>query len=164
MRRVLEQGMFDCIPEIDFNTGSRYFLGNIDNYTKALLSTLKSIKAKCPLLETMTFTKEYEGLRTITQALRRMFTNIGAADLAEETYQLETFLLNDGYGLVQEKLIGFINSLAEFSDHLELLLTKVDLSQTTANDPEQSSFLNYDFTKTKESIKKSSNLLGRKII
>lgn len=164
MRGIIEQDMFECIPEIDFNTGYRYFVGNLDNYTKALLSTLKSIKAKLPLLDAMVYTKEFEGLRTIAQTLQKMLSNIGALDLSEETYQVETILLNGNSDLIQEKLITFTGKLAEFAENLEQLLQKVDLKGTVKNSSDQSSFLNYDFTKTKESIRRSSDLLERKII
>jgi HPt (histidine-containing phosphotransfer) domain-containing protein len=163
MRGIIEQEMFDCIPEIDFNSGYRYFIGNMDNYTVALLSILKSIKAKLPLLENMNYSGEYEGLRTITQTLRKMLSNIGAAGLAEETYQLETVLLNEDVANLQESLINYLGSLTEFSEHLELLLKKADVSSAKKN-TEQTGFLNYDFTKTKESIKRSKDFLERRIV
>ena len=70
MRGEVTKEMFSCVPEIDFNSGSRYFLGNMDNYTKALLSSLKSIKTKLAILQNMYYTEEYEGLRMITQTLQ----------------------------------------------------------------------------------------------
>lgn len=164
MRGIIQQDMFDCTPEIDFSSGCRYFYGNMDNYTKALLSMLKSIKAKLPLMDSMNNTQEFEGLRTITQTLRKMLSNIGAISLAEEAYQLETLLLNDETEQIGDSLIAFSNNLYAFSQNLEELLKKADVNSPVKNNEEQSSFLNYDFTKTKESIKKCSDLLERKII
>jgi HPt (histidine-containing phosphotransfer) domain-containing protein len=163
MRGVVIREMFECVPEIDFNSGYHYFLGNMDNYSNALMSILKSIKSKLPLLQTMNFTEEYEGLRTIAQTLRKMLGNIGAAGIAETTYQLETALLNEDTEYIQEQLAYYIISLIELSDHLEILLKKMDVKGMVKDD-DNSSFLNYDFTKTKESIKLSSDLLERKII
>jgi hypothetical protein len=164
MKGVIGQEMFACMPEIDFHTGYRYFVGSMDNYSKALLSTLKSIKAKFSLLETMIYTKEFEGLRTITQTLHKMLSNIGAVELAEDTYQLEVVLLNQDTTLIQDNLIVYLDSLAEFAEHLELLIKKVDVAGSPKHEEEQSPFLNYDFSRTKESIKQSSYLLERKII
>ena len=73
MRGYMTRDMFACVPEIDFNSGYRYFLGNVRNYAQALLTTLKSIKAKLPILQSMNVSGEYEGLRSITQVLQKMF-------------------------------------------------------------------------------------------
>ncbi len=156
--------MFDGAPEIDFDSGYRYFLGNIQNYTKALLSILKSIKAKLPILQVMMMTQEYEGLRSITQTLQKMFGNIGAGGLAEASYQLEKSLLNDELSARPDLLTAYAESLTTFAEHLELLLKTLDLKHRTDKDDNASGFMNYDFTKTKESIRRSSDLLERKII
>jgi HPt (histidine-containing phosphotransfer) domain-containing protein len=164
MRGIVTPEMFECIPEIDYNIGNRFFLGNMDNYTKALLSTLKSIKSKLPILQSMIISDEYEGLRTITQTLNKMLSNIGASVIAEATYQLEMILLNEDQLSIQDQLSNYILDLVELSEHLEVLLKKMDIKNTIESNNDQPSFLNYDFTKTKESIKLSSNLLERKII
>ncbi len=163
MRGTLTKDMFDCIPELDFNTGSHYFLGNMENYINALFSMLKSIKSKLPLLKIMDLSEEYEGLRTISQTLRKMLRNIGAIDLAEESYQIETALLNDDFGYISKRLCEYIADLVVFSEHLELLLKKAEVNQENMREG-QSSFLKYDFTKTKESIKRSSDFLEQRII
>ncbi len=154
--------MFDCVPEIDFDSGSRYFLGNIQNYTQALLSILKSIKSKLPILQSMMMTQEYEGLRSITQTLQKMFGNIGAGGLAEASYQIEKALLNDE--LDDDTLSDYTYNLITFADHLELLFKNLDFMYRTDKKEDTSGFMNYDFTKTKESIRKSSDLLERKIM
>lgn len=164
MRGEVIKEMFECAPEIDFNSGYRYFLGNFENYLKALMSTLKSIKSKLPLLQSMNFTEEYEGLRTITQTLRIMVGSIGASGVADASYQLETALLNDDNQYIREQIPYYIISLIELSDHLEILLKKMDMKSMARADEDNSSFLNKDFTKTKESIKLSGGLLERKII
>jgi hypothetical protein len=53
MRGEVTREMIQCVPEIDFNSGYKYFLGNMENYSKALMSILKSIKSKLPILESM---------------------------------------------------------------------------------------------------------------
>jgi hypothetical protein len=164
MRGETDGIFLDCVPEIDFSYGYRFFLGNMANYSKALMSLLKSIKSKLPILHTMSITEEYEGLRTITQTLRKMLGNIGALGIAEETYQLETVLLNEADSSLQLELKGYINTLVELSNHLELLLKKLDLQGTPHGDDKNPNFLNYDFTKTKESIKLSADYLERKIL
>ena len=164
MKGNITQEMFRCIPEIDFNIGHRYFVGNMDNYAAALLATLKSIRSKLPILNSMSLSEEYQGLRTITQTLRRISGNIGATNLAEESYQLEAALLNDNTDLVKELLDSYIMSLSELAEHLEILLKNADVSKVARNDEDKSSFLNYDFSRTKESIKRSSGYLDRKII
>lgn len=156
--------MFDCVPEIDFDSGNRYFLGNIHNYAQALLSILKSIKAKLPILQTMMMTQEYEGLRSITQTLRKMFGNVGAGELAEASYQLEKSLLNDELNTSPDLLAEYSDSLIVFAEHLELLFKTLDFKHRTDREENASGFMNYDFTKTKESIRRSSDLLERKII
>ncbi len=164
MRGYMTRDMFACVPEIDFNSGYRYFLGNVRNYAQALLTTLKSIKAKLPILQSMNVSGEYEGLRSITQVLQKMFQNIGALELSETSYQLERLLLNDGLSGKPALLKEYIESLLVFSEHLELLFKALDFKNAAPLTETSSTFLNYDFTKTKESIKLSSNLLGRKII
>ena len=156
--------MFECVPEIDFDTGFRYFLGNVQNYSRALLSTLKSIKSKMPLMNLMLQTGEYEGLRSIVQTLQKMLNNIGAIGLANASYQLEKALLNGEIETRSELLSDYIDQLSRFSEHLELLFKNIDFKNPTGMEEEASSFFRYDFTKTKESIKRTSDLLGRKII
>lgn len=165
MRGRVTIEMFDCVPEIDHDSGNRYFLGNTQNYAQALLSILKSIKAKLPILQTMVLTQEYEGLRSITQTLQKMFGNIGALGLAEASYQIEKSLLNDEIGTKPELLINYAYSLVTFAEHLELLFHTMDIKQqSNVEEDSSSNFMNYDFTKTKESIRLSADLLERKII
>lgn len=164
MKGSISKEMFDCVPEINFNSGYRYFLGNMDNYNRALLATLKSIRSKLLILQSMSISGEYEGLRNITQTLRKMLGNIGATEIAEASYQLETALLNEDMTYVEEQMDTYIFYLMRLSDHLELLLKKMDVKHSAKPEEEQVSFLHYDFTKTKESIKLSSDLLERKII
>ncbi len=156
--------LFSDVPEMDFNIGYRYFLGNMNNYVQALLSFLKSMKAKLPILEMMYRTGEFAGLRTITQTLQRMMNNVGAVDMAELSYQLETSLLNDRENEIKELLDQYIHRIYRFSEHLEALLQEMDIKNIGKSNEEQPSFLNYDFTKTKESIKLSADLLERRII
>ena len=163
MGRELTRASFDNLPEIDFSIGLRYFLSNLDNYTKSLWAILKSIKSKLPILQSMNLNNEYEGLRTITQTLRKMLGNIGAIELSNETYDLELALLNDNYNYLEEHLNIYIARLVELSEQLEVLLKNSDYKNTSKT-KEPNSFLNYDFTKTKESIKRTTDLLERKII
>lgn len=163
MRGEIHKEMFDCVPEIDFNTGSRYFLGNMENYSKALLSILKSIKAKLPILRMMCNNEEFEGLRVILQTLRKMLTNIGSLKIAEETYTLEQSFLNQNYKELRNRLTLYVLELEALSNNLVHLLKNAD-DMAITNQSNNKSFLNYDFTKTKESIKRSNDLLERKII
>ncbi len=155
--------MFYCIPEIDYDSGIRYFLGNVPNYSRALLSVLKSMKAKMPIMNLMLQTGEYEGLRSISQTLQKMFHNVGAGGLAEASYELERAILNDDSSTVAELLADYLNCLMLFIEHLELLFKNIDFKDPSVTE-EDSSYFNYDFTKTKESIRQSSDLLERKII
>lgn len=156
--------MFECVPEVDIDSGYRYFLGNVQNYSRALLSILKSIKSKLPIMKLMLQTGEYEGLRSITQTLQKMLSNIGALGLAEASYQLEKALLNDEIDIRSELLVDYMERLITFSDHLELLFKNTDFKNPSDLQEDAASYFHYDFTKTKESIKRTSDLLGRKII
>jgi HPt (histidine-containing phosphotransfer) domain-containing protein len=164
MRGSKVHELFDCVPEIDYDSGYRYFLGNVQNYSQALLSILKSIKSKLPIMKLMLQTGEYEGLRSITQTLRKMFSNIGANGLAEASYQLERLLLNHDLDTKPELLTDYLVSLTIFSEHLELLFKNMNFKNIADLGVDAASYFNYDFTKTKESIKLSSGLLERKII
>lgn len=163
MMDIETQEVFNCIPGLNYRSGCRYFLGNMDNYKLALLSILKSIKAKLPILLSMQKTGEYEGLRMITQTLRRMLGNIGANSLSDLSYQIEMTLLNQESFNLKDELSDYIYYLDEFAENLELLLKHPGLKNSSKKE-EQVSFRNYDFTKTKECIKLSANLLERKII
>lgn len=165
MRGIVTPEMFEDIPEIDYNAGYRYFLGNVDNYTNALLATLKSIKSKLAILQTMIQSEEYEGLRTILHTLNKIFGKIGATSIVESTYELDEALLNDSRSNIHNHLMEYILCLVELAEHLECLFKKMDIKNTgESKADDQSSFLHYDFTKTKESLKLSDNLLKRKII
>ena len=155
---------FECVPEVDFNLGCRYFLGNLQNYSRALLAILKSIKSKLPIMNQMLQTGELEGLRSITRTLQKMLNNIGASGLADLSYQLELALMNEELGVRSELLIQYIEQLSVFTEHLELLFKSKDWKNTSELKEAATSYFHYDFTKTKESIKRSSNLLERKII
>ncbi len=156
--------IFECVPEVDFNVGCRYFLGNLQNYSRALLSILKSIKSKLPIMNQMLQTGELEGLRSITRTLQKMLNNIGASGLADLSYQLEIALLNDELGVRSELLIDYIEQLSAFSENLELLFKNKDWKNTSESKEDTTSYFHYDFTKTKECIKRSSDLLERKIM
>jgi HPt (histidine-containing phosphotransfer) domain-containing protein len=164
MEEFIYRHIFECIPEIDYNSGCRYFLGNMDNYKQALLATLKSTKSKLPLLQTMLRTKEYEGLRLIVQTLRRMLNSVGAHGFSEESYRLEKTLLNESDFDLDKELHNYMNELIVFVEHLELLLKQLEVKAPGKMEEYHLSFRNYDFTKTRESIKLSNDLLERKII
>lgn len=158
--------LFGFMPDIDFNAGCRYFLGNMHNYTKALLSTLKSSKSKISILHTMYQSREYEGFRMIIQTLRRMFYNIGATDMAELSYQLELSYLNreETYIDFSSELDAFIGRLYDFTSRLEELLKKLDIRGSFNMYEEEPTHMGYDFTRTKQSIKLSQDYIDRKII
>lgn len=164
MREAIPQELLNLIPEIDFDAGYRYFVGNMDNYLNALMSTLKSVKSKLPILEHMRVTDEYEGLRTIAQTLRRIFCNIGAHALGEASYNVEVVLLNGDTGQIREELTGYLAGLKTLSGHLELLFQNINVKSYAQKEAGSASFLNYDFTKTKESIRLSADIIGRRII
>lgn len=164
MRGSVTKELFNCVPEIDYSSGYRYFLGNLQNYSQALLNILKSIKSKLPIMNMMLQTGEYEGLRSITQTLQKMFVNIGAYGLAEASYQLERSVLNDDLAAKPELFTEYVNSLILFTEHLEGLFQNLDLKNICNLAEDNSSYFNYDFTKTKDSIKRSCDLLERKIL
>lgn len=155
--------MFKLIPEIDFKSGYHYYLCNIDNYSKALLATLKSIKSKIPLLKIMAETKEYEGLRMITQTLRRMLISIGGNELAELSYQLEVSLLSD-HDLFDHKFLQYIFTLEDIAFRMEELIKKLGVQHIKGGLGKRDSYFNYDFTRTKESIRLSADFIEKKII
>ena len=147
--------------EIDFDSGYRYFLRNMDNYKASLTGNIKKCKIKLPILYSMESTREYEGLPVISRTLQIMFSNIESG-LSHKTYQLEAALLNYDMAF-QNTLEDYIISLEDFTKNLEELLKKLELNKDIMKETKLS-FLNYDFTKTKESIKLSSDLLERKTV
>lgn len=154
----------DKISDINFYRGYRYFLGNMDNYKKALLATNKSVKSKISLLQAMIRTGEYEGLRSIVQTLRIMMNNIGADGLSEMSYKIEVILLNEEYDILHDILKAYQQHLEEFITELLPMLIDFDNLNDFAVNTDQNSFLNYDFTKTHESIKQSQRWIERNII
>lgn len=156
--------LFRMTPGIDYNIGCRYFLGNIHNYTQALLSTLKSSRSKIPILYSMYQSREYEGFRLIIQTLRRMFYNIGASDIAELSYKLELSYLNRDENDFCNELDAFIGRLYDFTCRLEDLLKKLDLRGCLSMSEEQTPLMGYDLTRTRQSIKLSQDFIERKII
>lgn len=163
MDELMMKNLFESLPEIDFNRGYHYYLCNMDNYSKALLSTLKSIKSKLPLLKSMAETSEYEGLRMITQTLRRMMSTIGGETIVDLSYRLEMALLNDDESL-EEKLFEFIFTLEDLVSRMEELIKQLGFSHTKGNQEKQASYFKYDFTRTKESIRLSADFIDKKII
>lgn len=156
--------IFECVPEIDFNSGYKYFLGNMDNYKQGLMAILKSVKAKLPILHTMIRTDEYEGLRTITQTLRRMMSNVGAVGISELSYDIELVLLNQENEKINDHLMEYVACLESFIKNLEVLVKRLEVNQGEKICQEPISFGSFDSAKTMESIKLSSHLLKRKII
>lgn len=163
MNEEMIKKLFYPLPEIDFDSGYHYYLCNIDNYSKAILSTLKSIRSKLPLLRSMAETGEYEGLRMITQTLRRMMSTIGGEAIVELSYQLERAHLNED-DLFEEKLLEFLFTLEDLASRMEDLVKKLGFPHTKDNQKKQSSYFNYDFTKTKESIRLLADFIDKKII
>jgi hypothetical protein len=163
VNELMIKNLFEALPEIDFNTGYHYYLCNIDNYSKALLSTLKSVKSKLPLLKIMAETSEYEGLRMITQTLRRMMSTIGGEMIVELSYQLEKALLNND-DIFEDKLFEFIFTLEDLASRMEDLVKGLGVSHMKANENNQDSYFKYDFTRTKESIRLSADFIDKKII
>jgi HPt (histidine-containing phosphotransfer) domain-containing protein len=164
MRGSRGQERLEGVPEIDYNEGCRYFLGNMENYYQALLAILKSIKSKLPIIQSMMITQEYEGLRSIVRFLQKMLTNIGANSLVEDSYQLERSLLNGEIGLEPKLLEDYTEKLITFSMHLEQMFQKVEIRKIMDKETDSPAFFRQDFTKTKECIKRTSDLLDRRII
>ena len=164
MKVYVDNNIFTCIPEIDFDHGYSYFLGNMPNYEQALLSILKSVKSKLPILHNMYRTSEYIGLRIITQTLRRMLSNVGALNLFDMSYQIEKTLMNQEAILLDLLIRDYIEALTEFEDHLEILIKKLNIPRPLVSQDNNASFLKYDFTKTRESLRLSSDLIERRII
>lgn len=155
--------LFEDLPEIDFNSGYHYYLCNMDNYSKALLSTLKSIRSKLPLLKNMAETSEYEGLRMITQTLRRMMSTIGGELVVKLSYDLEMALLNND-DLFEDKLFEFMFTLEDLASRMEELIKRLGFSNIKGSMDKQETYFKYDFTRTKESIRLSTDFLDKKII
>lgn len=151
MKGTLTTELFQEVPEIEFQIGYQYFLCNLSNYTKALFAILKSIKSKLPLLQMMCMTDEYEGLRTITQTLRKLLNNVGANSISELTYQLEIALLNEDVSDVHDRMVNYMNELVDFSDRLEAVLKKIDLNKAVIL-VEESSMRRFDYQKSLDRI------------
>lgn len=162
MNEEMIKKLFYPLPEIDFNTGYHYYLCNIDNYSKALLSTYKSIRSKLPLLKVMAETSEYEGLRMITQTLRRMMSTIGGETIVELAYQLELAYLNED-DLFENKLFEFLFTLEDLASRMEELVKQLGFSHMKGS-RKLDSYFSYDFTRTKESIRLSADFIDKKII
>ena len=109
-------------------------------------------------------TQEYEGLRSIVRFLQKMLTNIGANSLVEDSYQLERSLLNGEIGLEPKLLEDYTEKLITFSMHLEQMFQKVEIRKIMDKETDSPAFFRQDFTKTKECIKRTSDLLDRRII
>ena len=155
MKGTITSELFKEVPEIEFRIGFQYFLRNMNNYTKALMSILKSIKSKLPLLQMMCMTDEYEGLRTITQTLRKLLVNVGATSISESAYQLETALLNEEGKSIHDRLVNYMNELVDFSERLENLIKNIEMNGT-AMEQEEVSFRRIDYLKSLDRIIRSS--------
>lgn len=155
--------LFAPIPEIDLNMGFQYYLYNMDNYASALLATLKSIKSKIPILKIMVETNEYEGLRMITQTLRRMLTTIGVESVAELSYRLEISFLNEDTDF-HDILIEFLCTLEDLASRMEEVIKKLESYNIKMSKENKNSYFDYDFTRTKESIRITSGYIEKKIV
>lgn len=150
--------MFKLVPEIDFNIGYRYYLYNIENYAKALLATLKSIKSKLPILRIMLETQEYEGLRTITQTLRKMMNTVGGEKISELSYKLETALLNEDDNL-NDRILEYLLTLEDLSDRMEELVKKLGVGLAKSNNDQKSSKFNLNYARVREFNQFTENML-----
>lgn len=155
--------LFALVPDIDFSTGYQYYLYNMDNYAKALLATLKSIKSKIPILKAMLDSNEYEGLRTVTQTLRRMLTTIGGEQVADMSYRLEISFLNDDKDF-RDNLYDFLIALKELAAGMEELIKRLEQYNIKVSEDKRTSYFNYDFSRTKESIRRISDYIEKKIV
>jgi hypothetical protein len=147
--------LFQDVPEIEFHIGYQYFLGNMGNYTNGLLSVLKSIKSKLSLLQMMCMTDEYEGLRTITQTLRKLLVNVGATSITESTYQLETASLNEDNATLHNQVVEYMDALMDFSERLETLIKNIELNRA-AIQREEVEMRRFDYIKSLNRIMQSS--------
>jgi hypothetical protein len=93
-----------------------------------------------------------------------MLNSVGANGTSESSYRLERTLLNESDFNLEDELSEYIGELVLFTDHLEVLLKQLDVKSSSKKEEDTNSFRNYDFTKTRESIKLSGDLLERKII
>lgn len=143
--------IFETIPEIDFNIGYNYYFCNIDNYSNALLSTLKSIKSKLTLLKSMIEASNYDGLRMITQTLRSKLITVGGTSVAELSYQLEASLLNEDEEL-NDKLTEYFLALEDLVLRMEELIKKLGVQHMRASLEKKGLNYHYIHGKTSESI------------
>jgi hypothetical protein len=93
-----------------------------------------------------------------------MLNHIGANEISEQSYQLEIALLNEEEYNLQDKLERYIKRLIRFTGNLEILIKQLDIQEPIQKQEELKSFRNHDFTKTRESIRRSTDLLERRII
>ncbi len=154
MKGTMITELFCEVPELEFHIGYQYFLGNMDNYNKALMSILKSIKSKLPLLQMMCSTQEYEGLRSITQTLRRLLDKVGAISISERTYLLELILLNEDEVAIHKQVTDYRTLLLDFSVRLEKLIKKIDANKAEI-EKEELAYNRFNYLKTMDRIMKS---------
>ena len=108
-------------------------------------------------------TKEYEGLRMITQTMRRMMSGIGGAIIVDLSYNLELALLNQEDTL-NDTLIEYLTNLEDLASRMEELVKKLGMPYVKEDRKNQGSYFAHDFTKTKESIRLSTDFIEKKII
>jgi hypothetical protein len=98
----------------------------------------------------------------ITQTLRRMMSTIGCDTVVDLSYQLEMALLNDDESF-EDRLFEFLFTLEDLSSRMEELVKQLGFSHMKER-MKQDSYFNYDFSRTKESIRLSTDFLDKKII
>lgn len=116
------QQLFEQAPELNYEVGFKYFLGNFDSYKRGLLSCIKSIQHKLPILLDMLENDDYTGLGVITKNFHKIMTNIGAIEIATISYKLEVMELNSSNDDISALLEEYIDKLNELSLHMKAML------------------------------------------
>ena len=126
MERAKMLELCSGVKQIDAEAGLYYSVGNVENYKKAFLVALKSIRSKLSILTGMLEWKDYSGLTSVARMLNRICTSIGAKHLAEYTMQIETASLNSDVAYLDVQLPLFYAELETLLTDLEQLMRKID--------------------------------------
>lgn len=137
------QDLFRHAPELNYEVGMKYFLGNMVNYRKGILSCIKSIEHKLPILCEMYETKDYDGLAIIAKNLSSLLNNIGAIEISKILYKMEELELNKSFEELSSMLHSYILELENLSGNLKALATELEVSLKQQGFDNESAYHNY---------------------
>jgi CheY-like chemotaxis protein len=115
-----------ALPEINYQEGLKYAVGNPKHYAHILKVSVKDIKGSMDRIRVSIDEDNIDGLRIGIHNLKSLFCNIGAISLYEKTKSMYLLIRQGEYDELILKLNGYILEMNDFNERLGFIIKQYE--------------------------------------